>query len=166
MKVIVILIYRGQLKFRKWRRQLTTGNIAHGKSQKRQNCVSVIFRQQICNAKYDSVDIATTIVKRSFSKHLYWQKWFSKNRIFSKKASSKRCHRTLPETASAICRGHHYSWSKVFLNSTSLQKLLSTARRSPGGCTGTSALRLLHFQFQHSTFSQVVHEAETWPRSS
>ena len=38
--------------------------------QKRQNCVSVIIRQQKCNEKYDSVDIATTIVKRSFSKHL------------------------------------------------------------------------------------------------
>ena len=70
MKVIVILIYRGQLKFRKSRRQLTTGNIAHGKAQKRQNCVSIIFRQQICNEKYDSVDIATPIVKRSFSEHL------------------------------------------------------------------------------------------------
>ena len=38
--------------------------------QKRQNCVSIIIRQQKCNEKYDSVDIATTIVKRSFSKHL------------------------------------------------------------------------------------------------
>ena len=38
--------------------------------QKRQNCASIIIRQQKCNEKYDSVDIATTIVKRSFSKHL------------------------------------------------------------------------------------------------
>ena len=39
--------------------------------QKRQNCVSIIIRQQKCNEKYDTVDIATTIVvKRSFSKHL------------------------------------------------------------------------------------------------
>ena len=70
IKVILILIYRGQLKFRKSRRQLTTGNIAHGKSQKRQSCVSIIIRQQKCYEKYDSVDIANTIVKRSFSKHL------------------------------------------------------------------------------------------------
>ena len=67
---MVILISREQLKFGKSRRQLTTGNIAHGKLQKRQNCVSIIIRQQKCNEKYDSVDIATTIVKRSFSKHL------------------------------------------------------------------------------------------------
>ena len=38
--------------------------------QKRQKYVSIIIRQQKFNEKYDSVDIATTIVKRSFSKHL------------------------------------------------------------------------------------------------
>ena len=69
---MVILISREQLKFGKSRRQLTTGNIAYGKLQKLQNCVSIIIRQQKCNEKYDSVDIATTIVKRSFSKHLCW----------------------------------------------------------------------------------------------
>ena len=56
---MVILISREQLKFGKSRRQLTTGNIAHGKLQKRQNYVSIIIRQQKCNEKYDSVDIAT-----------------------------------------------------------------------------------------------------------
>ena len=69
IKVIVILISRGQIKFGKSRRQLTTGNIAHGKSQKRQSCVSIIIRQQKCYVKYDSVDLAPTIVTRSFSKH-------------------------------------------------------------------------------------------------
>ena len=80
---MVILISRGQIKFGKSRRQLTTGNIAHGKSQKRQNCVSIIIRQQKCNEKYDSVDIATTIVKRSFSKHLCpVEVYLDKSRIF------------------------------------------------------------------------------------
>ena len=32
--------------------------------------MSIIIRQQKCYEKYDSVDIANTIVKRSFSKHL------------------------------------------------------------------------------------------------
>ena len=30
----------------------------------------IIIFQKKCNGKYDSVDLATTIVKRSFSKHL------------------------------------------------------------------------------------------------
>ena len=87
---MVILISREQLKFGKSRRQLTTGNIAHGKLQKRQNCVSIIIRQQKCNEKYDSVDIATTIVKRSFSKHLCLvEVIFEKPYIFQKSIFKK-----------------------------------------------------------------------------
>ena len=87
---MVILISREQLKFGKSRRQLTTGNIAHGKLQKGQNCVSIIIRQQKCNEKYDSVDIATTIVKRSFSKHLcLLEVILEKSYIFPKKHLQK-----------------------------------------------------------------------------
>ena len=99
----------------------------------------IIIFQEKCNGKYDSVDLATTIVKKYFSKHLCPVEVYLEK---SNKVSSKRFHRVIPETKSGITRGYDYSWSKDFLNATSTyvedrlkhdQNLVSFFRSAPGG---------------------------------
>ena len=84
---MVILISREQLKFGKSRRQLTTGNIAHGKCKSGKTVCRLLSVSKSAMKSMTQSTSRPRSWKGLFQNIYALKKWFSQNRIFSRMKS-------------------------------------------------------------------------------